>query len=115
MPERDPRSTYDSTVSESTGKKITTEMEEAHQAALKTEVKVAALVAALKSIAPNKADSLDAKLAKCQAGALPAAAMHTLLKLEVGMPAMLQAYSDLVPGFDKDFVWPAGYQHPITV
>ena len=114
MPERDPRSTYDSTVAaEKPPKPITRAMEEAHEAAMKTEVKMADLVSELKKLAPAKADMLDAWLAKCEAGKLPIAAVYMLMKSNVGLQKIQEAYTSLAPGFNPDTVFP--FEKPITV
>ena len=109
-------STYDSSIIKSEGgPPITLESEQAHEDALQTELKVSDMIAALKGIQPEKAASLEAALAKYNAGTLKAEVMHTVLKMQVGVPNMMKAYSQLLPTYDKRHCFPAGWQHPILV
>ena len=89
-------------------------MEKAHEEACKTELAMPALVEELKRLKPEKAETLDARLAKYKAG-LPVMATYTCIKMDVGVSTLLTAYTKLVPGYNSDFVFPAGWQHPILV
>ena len=115
MPEHDSHSSYDSSIIKSTAKNITNEMIVAHEAALKTEVKMADLIAALVNIVPAKAEELQSKLAKYEAGRLTPAALYTVVKMDVGVPALFSAYEELAPGYDRNMVFPAGFQKPVLV
>ena len=94
---------------------ITVEMEDNHAAALKKEIKIADLIAELCKLVPAKADVLEAKLEKYKAGRLPPAAMHTLVKLDVGVANLLKSYEKLAPGYDSRMVKPEGFVKPILV
>lgn len=122
MPEHDAllaeakkKSSYDSTIIESTAKKITNETIAAHEAALKMEVKMADLIAVLAAAVPEKAEALQAKLDKYEAGRLTAQALYTVVKMDVGVPALFDAYEQLAPGYERNSVFPAGFQKPVLV
>ena len=115
MPEANPKSTYDSTIIPSDGRKITLQDEQAHEDALQQEIPLAKLVAALKELEPSKADVLDAKLQKCNEGKLAIPGAYQLIKMTVGLPNIQTAFEKIVPGFDKRFCMPGGHQHPIVV
>jgi hypothetical protein len=106
-------STYDSSIIQSTGSKpITLEDQKAHEDALEQQVPLAQLVGELKQLEPTKADALAAKLEKFEAGKLNAQGTYSLIKMTVGLPQMQTAFEKLVPGFDRKFCMPGGFQHP---
>mmetsp|Transcript_48516 Transcript_48516/g.96681 ORF Transcript_48516/g.96681 Transcript_48516/m.96681 type:complete len:115 (-) Transcript_48516:286-630(-) len=112
-----PEQTYDSSIIKSEpGKPLTMDVMEAHEKALKTEVPAANLIAVLKTLVPSKVEQLDSKLAKYQAGKLNAPALLSLAKMDVGNDALIDAFTTLVPGYEKRNVnkMAPGWPHPIV-
>ena len=134
----------DSSIIKSTGKKITTEDVQAHEASLKMEVTIPALVAYLKELVPEKSSALDSKLEKYNEGKMRAEGAYTCMKMDVGVDAMKKAFEKLAcvatpnathsaldppslthlcchvcldhrPGFDSMHVYPNLHPKPIVV
>jgi len=116
MPEPDPRSTYDTSILKSEPRKpITLESQKAHEDALEMKVPIPDLVEVLKTLVPGKAEALDAKLLKYQAGKFKAQGAYTLIKTDVGPDKMITAFEKLAPGYDRIHVLPICHPHPIVV
>ena len=107
MPNEHDPNVRDSSILPPSNRIITTEMEEAHEEALKLEVSIPALFQELKVLVPSKVEALETKLRKYHAGTIRAQAAYVCAKMDVGNDAMFTALEKLAPGYDRVHVQPS--------